>query len=201
VRKIPVSWLGDYAFCEYQIYLEHVRGVDAGEKPERRQDKAARVGRDEAYQSIAELGLSVSQALEKAQGEGIALSARGVSVEGVDLVGCIDEIIFMADRILIVDDKPDDIAWPSSRMQAWGYCLAFEQHYAPRLPLMAGIRSSDTAFEIWAQPFDQEHREEVRKAVFRIRQILDREILAVGTRNRRKCRVCRFGASCDARSL
>jgi CRISPR/Cas system-associated exonuclease Cas4 (RecB family) len=65
---------------------------------------------------------------------------------------------------------------------------------------MAGIRSQETGFEIWAQSFTQGHREEVQRAVLRIRQIIDGEAIPVGTRNRRKCQACRLGLSCDVRA-
>lgn len=200
MNKIPVSWLADYAYCEYQIYLEHVKGVDMGERPEGQRDREGRVICDEVYKALAEIGLGVGEALAKAQREGITLSARGVVVEGIDLAGCIDEVVFMPDRVLVVDDRPGDIAWPSSRMQAWGYCLAFEEQYDPQRPLMAGIRNSDTGFEIWVQPFTEQNRNEIRRAILRIRQILDGVAIPVATRNPRKCRACRFAISCDARS-
>ena len=114
--------------------------------------------------------------------------------------GCIDEIVFMPDRILVIDDKPGDMAWPGSRMQAWGYCVAFEEQYGPTLPIMAGIRGQDTGYEVWAQPLAQGHREEVQRAVFRIRQLIDGEAIPVGTRNRRKCKACRLAASCDVKA-
>jgi CRISPR-associated exonuclease Cas4 len=200
VRMIPTSWLNSYAYCEYQIYLEHGRGARPEPKPETEESKAAQASLEEPYTVAASLELSVDDAMAKAGGEGITVSSRGVSVEGIDLEGCIDEIVFMPDRILVIDDRPGDMAWPGSRMQAWGYCLAFEEQYRPSLPIMAGVRSQDTGFEVWAQPFADGHREEVRRAVSRIRQLIDGEAVPVGTRNRRKCKACRLAASCDVRA-
>ncbi|MDM8000128.1 MAG: hypothetical protein QUS33_09060 [Dehalococcoidia bacterium] len=199
MKKIPASWLNDFAYCEYQIYLEHGRGAKPEPKPETEESKAAQASLEEPYKAGAKLELSVEDAMAKACGEGIAVSARGVEVEGVDIVGCIDEIVFMPDRILVIDDKPGDMAWPGSRMQAWGYCVAFEEQYDPRLPLMAAIRGRETGYEVWAQPFTEGHREEVQRAVFRIRQLIDGEAIPVGTRNRRKCQACRLAASCDVK--
>lgn len=200
VRKIPVTWLNSYAYCEYQIYLEHCRGATPEPKPETEESKAAQASLEEAYKVAARLRLSVDDAMVKAGEEGIVVSARKVSVEGTDLEGCIDEIVFMPDRILVIDDKPGDMAWTGSRMQAWGYCVAFEEQYNPSLPIMAGIRGKDTGYEVWAHSFTQGHREEVERAVFRIRQLIDGEAIPMGTRNRRKCRACRFATSCDVKS-
>jgi CRISPR-associated exonuclease Cas4 len=200
VKRIPASWLNSYAYCEYQIYLEHGRGATPEPKPETEESKAVQASLEEAYEVAAKLELSVDDAMAKAGEEGIVVSARGVAVEGVDLEGCIDEIVFMPDRILVIDDKPGDMAWPGSRMQTWGYCVAFEEQYRPGLPIMAGIRSQDTGYEVWAQPFAQDHREEVQRAISRIRQLIDGEAVPVGTRNRRKCKACRLAAACDVRA-
>jgi len=89
-------------------------------KPETEESRAAQASLEEAYQVAAKLELSVDDAMAKAGEEGIVVSARGVVVEGTDIEGCIDEIVFMPDRILVIDDKPGDMAWPGSRMQTWG---------------------------------------------------------------------------------
>jgi CRISPR-associated exonuclease Cas4 len=200
LKRIPVTWLNSYAYCEYQIYLEHCRGAVPEPKPETEEGKAAQASLEEAYKTAAKHELSVDDAMVKAGEEGIVVSAREVSVEGTDLEGCIDEIVFMPDRILVIDEKPGDMAWPGSRMQAWGCCMAFEEQYNPSLPIMAGVRSKDTGYEVWAQPFARGHREEVERAIFRIRQLIDGEAIPVGTRNRRKCKACRFVTSCDVKS-
>ena len=200
VKRIPATWLNSYAYCEYQIYLEHCRGATPEPKGETEEGKAAQASLEEAYKVAAKHELSVDDAMVKAGEEGIVVSAREVSVEGIDLEGCIDEIVFMPDRILVIDDKPGNMAWPGSRMQAWGYCLAFEEQYNPSLPIMAGIRNNETGYEVRAQPFAQGHREEVQRAIFRIRQLIDGEAIPMGTRNRRKCKACRFATSCDVKS-
>ncbi len=200
MKKIPVSWLKSYAYCEYQVYLEHRRGAVPQVRPETARSRAARVLLEEVYDRAAKLELGVEEAMARAGAEGIAVSARAVAVEGVEVEGCIDEVVFMPERILVVDDRPGDMAWPGSRMQSWGYCLAFEEQYQPLLPIMAGIRCQETGFEIWAQLYTPGHRQEVRRAVLRIRQLLDGEAIAVGTRNRRKCQQCPLASSCDVRA-
>ncbi len=200
VNRVPASWLNSFAYCEYQIYLEHCRGAVPQPQTETADSRAARVSLEEVYDAAAKLELDVDEAMAKAGEEGMAVSAREVAVEGVEVEGCIDEIVFMPDRVLIVDDRPGDMSWPGSRMQVWGYCLAFEEQYHPLLPVMAGIRSRETGFEVWAQHFTADHREEVRRAVSRIRQLLSGEAVPVGTRNRRKCQACRLASSCDVKA-
>lgn len=197
--RIPISWLHSYGYCEYQIYLEHVRGIEAGETPEMREGREVHAAMDEAHKAAAEVELGIDEALVKSQTEQVVLSAREVQVRGEQLIGIIDEVVFFPDRLMIVDDKPGDIAWSSSKMQAWGYCLAFQQQWEPDLPIVAGIRNRETGYEVWAEPFTRRHRQMVIRAVSRIRQILDGEAIPRGAGNPRKCQACRFHDSCDIR--
>jgi CRISPR-associated exonuclease Cas4 len=197
--RISISWLHSYGYCEYQIYLEHVRGIEAGETPEMREGREVHAAMDEAHKAAAEVELGIDEALVKSQKEQVVLSAREVQVKGEQLIGVIDEVVFFPDRLMIVDDKPGDIAWPGSKMQAWGYCLAFQQQWEPALPIVAGIRNRETGYEVWAEPFTRRHRQAVMRAVSRIRQILDGEAIPRGAGNPRKCRACRFHDSCDAK--
>ena len=198
--KIPVHWLHSHAYCEYQIYLEKVKGIEPEMTLEVQQGLEAHAILDEQHKEAAELELTVTDALVKAQREGIVLTAREVFVEGAHLIGRIDEVVFMPDRIIIIDDKPGDIAWPSSKMQSWGYCLAFEEQYKPELPIIAVLRNRDTGKEIWTQDFTKEQRQDVLVTVNRILEILQGKITPASTRNPNKCRACRFKSSCDTRS-
>jgi CRISPR-associated exonuclease Cas4 len=200
VERIPVSWLHSHAYCEYQIYLQHVKGVQPEITLEVQKGIDAHASLDEAHKAAAELELTVSDALTKAQKEEVTLVAREVLVEGKGLIGCIDEVVFMPDRILVIDDKPGDVAWPSSQIQTFGYCLAFEEQYKPELPVIAVLRNRDTGENIWAQAFAKEQREDVLEAVDRIQRVLSQETEPVSTRNPNKCRACRFKSSCDNRS-
>lgn len=201
-ERIPISWLHSHGYCEYTIVLEHVEGIEPEITFEMQQGIEAHAALDEAHKAAAELELTVTDALAKAKAEEVVLTARDVFIEGERIIGCIDEVVFMPDRILIVDDKPGDIAWLSSRRQIWGYCLAFEEQYKPELPIVAVLRNRDTGKEIWSEPFSQEHREETLTAIGRILGILSGEITEIQvTGNPNKCRACRLKGSCDAKSV
>ncbi|MCX5998318.1 MAG: CRISPR-associated protein Cas4 [Chloroflexi bacterium] len=197
---IPVSWLHTYGYCERQLYLEHVLGVELEATVEMQQGTKAHASLDEAHKATAELELTVAGALEKAREEGALLSAREVPVRGTQLIGCIDDIVFMPDRILIVDDKPGFTAWPRGKMQVWGYCLAFEEEHTPQLPIVAVIRNRDTGQRAWQRAFARRHRQQVQGAVARIRMLLNGEVKPKGVRNPRKCGRCRFRDRCEIKS-
>ena len=125
MHRIPISLLQSQSYCEYQIYLEHVKGVEPEITPEVKKGIDAHASLDEAHKAAAELELSIGEALTKAKAEGLVLSARELYVKGHELIGCIDEVVFMQDRILVIDDKPSDVAWLGNQMQTFAYCLAF----------------------------------------------------------------------------
>ena len=199
-QRIPIHWLHSQAYCEYQIQLEKVEGIEPEVSEAVQQGIAAHAALEEAHMAEAELELTIADALTKAQSEGVALRAREVHVEGKSLIGCIDEVVFIPDRILIVDDKPGDIPYLGNKRQVWGYCLAFEEEFKPQLPLVAVLRNRDTGKEVWEEAFSDEHRRDVLIAVERIWGILSGKRAAEPTPNPNKCRPCRLRDHCPVRS-
>ena len=59
MKRIPATWLNSYAYCEYQIYLEHCRGATPEPKAETEEGKAAQASLEEAYKAAAKHELSV----------------------------------------------------------------------------------------------------------------------------------------------
>lgn len=74
---------------------------------------------------------------------------REIPVEVDKLYGLIDEVHFTPDRIIIIDDKPNNQAFSSIKKQIWGYCLAFEEQFKPDLPIFGCLRQKDTKQIIW----------------------------------------------------
>ncbi|MBI4289366.1 MAG: hypothetical protein HY671_13185 [Chloroflexi bacterium] len=198
MQRVPISWLHTQAYCEYQIYLQHVLGVKAGPTTEMLRGTAAHHTLEEKHKEAAELALSVDEALQKAQKDVVVLAAREVRVEGALLVGKIDEVQFMPDRVRIIDDKPGFAAFPGNRQQVWGYCLAFEQCYRPALPVFGVLRNRDSGMEFWDGPFLEQQRLDVSNVVTRILSILGGQLQAERTANKNKCKPCRLKAACDA---
>jgi CRISPR/Cas system-associated exonuclease Cas4 (RecB family) len=143
--------------------------------------------------------LSVDDALEKAKVEKVLLVAREISVEWSQLKGKIDEIHFMHDQIIIVDDKPNSVAWDSNKVQVWGYCLAFQEQFRPMLPISALLRHRDTQRTVWEEVFTEDHRDRVLIAIERISGIMNGEREPEPTDNINKCRRCSLNNVCDGK--
>lgn len=196
-RRIPINWLHSHAYCEYSIYLEH--GVKATPRQEAKVDFVKYADLTDEYKGATELELGTSTVLAKAQQEGVVRVERDVGVEGGPLYGVIDEIWFMPDQILIIDDRHGDFPYLTDLRQIWGYCYAFQRQHQPELPIIAVLRNRDTGKEVCSMPFTEELRIEVSNAVRRIKGIVNGQIQATPTKNVNKCRACRLRESCDAR--
>lgn len=195
-RRIPIHWLHTQRYCEYQIYLEKVLGLEAPPTEEmlRGVDIHDRLG--EEHEREAELELSVNEALARAPAEGIILISRDIYVEGTSLIGRIDEVVFEPSRIVIIDDKPSAVPYLSNRVQVWGYCQAFREMYRPEVPLLGALRQENSSSLVWLEEFLPEHENLVADSVTRIQAILGGQASAEPTSNIRKCQSCRLRESC-----
>lgn len=195
---IPVYWLHTHAYCEYQIYLEKVQGLEAPPTAEMLAGAQTHAILDEEHEKKAELDLTVGEAAAKAQLEAVSLVSRDIFVKGIALYGRIDEVIFEPTRIVIIDDKPGAQPYFTNKVQVWGYCQAFQEMYQPNLPLFGALRQEDTGDIIWLEEFLEDHEMLVRVTVDRIRAILSGDENPQPAGSSRKCNPCRFRESCPA---
>ena len=169
---IPIHWLHTHAYCELQIYLEKVQGLEAPPTIEMLTGAAKHAILDEEHEKKAELDLTVNEASAKAQLEAVSLISRDISVKGNALYGRIDEVVFEPARIIIIDDKPSAQPYFTNKIQVWGYCQAFQEMYQPNLPLFGALRQEDTGDIVWLEEFLKDHAMLIRTTVDRIRAIL-----------------------------
>ena len=195
---IPIHWLHAQAYCEYQIYLEKVLGIEAEPTVEMVKGMEKHASLDEEHEQRAELELSVNEALVKAPAEGTILVSRDIYVEGRSLYGRIDEVVFEPSRIVVIDDKPSAFPYFTNKLQVWGYCQAFNEMYEPSVPLFGALRQEDTKDIIWLEQFSEEHTSEVADATTRIVAILSGQGKPQPTGNARKCQSCRLREYCPA---
>lgn len=196
--RIPVHWLHTHAYCELQIYLEKVQGLEAPPTVEMLVGSEKHAILDEEHEKKAELDLTVNEASTKAQLEAISLISRDIYVRGTALYGRIDEVVFEPARIIIIDDKPSAQPYFTNKVQVWGYCQAFQEMYQPNLPLFGALRQEDTGDIVWLEEFLADHVMLIRRTVDRIRAILSGIESPEPAGNSRKCKPCRFKESCPA---
>ncbi|MFC2042101.1 hypothetical protein ACFLTV_01175 [Chloroflexota bacterium] len=193
---IPVHWLHTHAYCELQIYLEKVQGLEAPPTVEMLAGAERHATLDEEHEKKAELDLTVNEASAKAQLEKVSLISRDISVKGTALYGRIDEVVFEPARIVIIDDKPSAQPYFTNKVQVWGYCQAFQEMCQPNLPLFGALRQEDTGDIVWLEEFLKDPAMLVTMTVDRIRAILGGTESPQPAGNSRKCKPCRFKESC-----
>jgi CRISPR-associated exonuclease Cas4 len=194
----PISWLNKQDFCEYQIYLENVKGIKV--KPTTAMTAGKQVHQDLFQQFIEK---AVPATVEEMLAE--SLKARILSREFrvVDLkhgvYGYIDEVWMTPDSFIVIDDKPGAKAFRSNIHQIYGYCLAFREivRSGDERRIMAALRERGTDHIYWQAPFDRSSEEEIVAVVERIHALLQGKENYIPSGNPNKCRSCRLNGVCE----
>lgn len=194
---IPIHLLHTQAYCEHQIYLEHVKGVEVAPTIEMQKGIDKHESLDEEHRGKAEVKLTIDEAQIRSVSEGVALKSRDVYVQGSATYGRIDEIIIEPSRIVIIDDKPTPVPFFTNKVQVWGYCHTFKEMYKPDLPIYRALRDEDSGEITWLEQFLDEHALRVIDGVQRIQAIFNEESQGAPTSNKRKCRSCRLNRDCE----
>lgn len=199
--QFPIYWLHVQAFCEYQIYLQHYKGIKGDETPQLLKGKEVHDQLEIAHLEKAE-PISIPDALQETQEKDVQIVFRelGVSSNKYGIYGRIDEVWLRRDFVVVIDDKPGGRDYLTNRRQVWGYCLAFDETIPTGRELLAAIRNRDSQHVTWKQSFSEEDRNDVIRAIQRTHRLIRGEQEFMPTKNPKKCRGCRFRPQCE-RSL
>lgn len=194
----PISWLQKQDYCEYQIYLENIKGIKV------QPTQAMKVGKaehDTLYQQFAEKAVpaTVEQMLTESRiAKILSREFRVVDTEH-GIHGFIDEIWLNPDSFVVIDDKPGTRVYLSSIRQVLGYCLAFKT-VAPRddsRQVIAALRERGTDNICWQAPFNPAAEEEIMAVVDHIHALISGQAQFKPTDNPNKCKGCRLNKVCD----
>ena len=198
-NNFPISWLNTQAYCEYCIFLENVKGIAA--KPTKammegtkgHEELEVRFKKDAEPATFQEM-LETSRTAE--------ILSRELPVESArhGIRGFIDEVWMTPDEFIIIDDKPGNMAYPSSINQIFGYCLAFKDSVPEERRIVASLRERGTDNIFWSAYFDNEAEKAILKVIDRVHSLLDNRIDYIPTKNPKKCRSCRFAKQCDRKA-
>ena len=194
---VPIHLLHTQAYCEHQIFLEYVKGIEVEPTAEMLKGIEQHDSLDEEHREKAKIELSINDALIKSSTERVALVSRDIYVQGAATYGRIDEIIIEPSRIIVVDDKPTPVPYFTNKVQVWGYCYTFKEMYEPELPLFGALRNEYTGEITWLEEFSEEYAARVADGVKRIQAIFYKQSQGEPTSNKRKCSSCRLRLQCD----
>jgi CRISPR-associated exonuclease Cas4 len=194
----PISWLQKQDYCEYQIYLENIRGIKT--KP----TKAMIAGKDEheeMYQRFVEKAVPATpeQMLVESKTEKVLSREFRITDEVHGVFGYIDEVWMSPDAFVVIDDKPGNRPYLSCIHQVYGYCLAFKTmvNAGDTRGIVAALRERGTDNIYWQAPFNQTAEEEIIATVDHIHSLLAGRNQFKPTENPRKCLSCRLKVHCD----
>ena len=195
-NNFPISWLNQQGYCEYQLYLEYMKGIET-------RPTAAMTHGSQIHKQLENIfnkdatPAKFEDAVEASKTE--ASMSREVTVVAPDygIRGDIDEIWVTPDEIVIIDDKPGRTPYQSTMNQVRAYCLAFKDMTGDERKIKAALRERGTDNLFWIEIFTPEVEKQIKFTIDRVQGLLDGTKPFVPTKNPKKCRSCRFKDTCE----
>ena len=105
-RFLHISWLYAQDYCEYQLYLEHVKGVtvEATQAMVEGSDEHQRL--EDEFLAKAELEYTFEEAVEESRRTPISSRELYVEDRSLNIRGYIDELLMSPYGFTVIDDKP-----------------------------------------------------------------------------------------------
>lgn len=195
-NNFPISWLNQQGYCEYQLYLEYVKGIET--KATQAMTHGSQIHREleDIFKKDA-TPAKFEDAVEESKTE--AIMSREVFVVAPDygIRGYIDEIWMRPDEIVVIDDKPGRTPYQSTMNQVRAYCLAYKDMTGEKRKIKAALRERGTDNLFWIEEFTQDIEKQIRFTIDRMHGLFDGTKPFIATKNPKKCRSCRFKDSCE----
>ena len=198
----PISWLHKQEFCEYQIFLENVKGIKVRPTKVMVEGKVEHGRLFEEFKKEA-VPATFEQMLTRSKV--VKVLSRELRVVDVrdGVYGLIDEVLLTPEEFIVIDDKPGRTTYLSNIRQVHGYCLAFGETVKsldPR-PIVAALRERGTSNIYWSMPFNQSDETEIATIIDRIHALISGREEFTSSDNSNKCRRCRFNSACDRAAI
>ena len=195
-NNFPISWLNKQGYCEYQLYLEHMKGI-------KKQDTAAMTQGSKIHNELEDIfkqastPTSFENAVETSKTNAIMSRECFVVAPDYGIRGYIDEIWMKPDEIVIIDDKPGRTPYESTMNQVRAYCLAFKNMTGEERKIKGALRERGTENLFWIEVFTPEVEKQIKFTINRIHGLFDGTKPFIPTKNPKKCKSCRFSDECE----
>ena len=133
-RFLHISWLYAQDYCEYQLYLDQVKGVAVDDTPAMVEGSAEHQRLEDEFLAKAEAEYTFEEAVEESKRTPISSRELYVEDRSLGIRGYIDELVLNPDGFTVIDDKPvgkTGKVYPSSKHQVYGYCIALKSMLGP----------------------------------------------------------------------
>ena len=195
-NNFPISWLNQQGYCEYQLYLEHIKGIEAGPTKAMTQGSRKHKELEDIFNKDA-TPAKFEDAVEESKTEAVMSREVFVTSPEYGIRGYIDEIWMKPDEIVIIDDKPGRTPYESTMNQVRAYCLAYKDMTGDERKIKAALRERGTDNLFWIEVFTPDIEKQIRFTIDRMLGLFDGTKPFKATKNPRKCRSCRFNDQCE----
>ena len=195
-NNFPISWLNQQGYCEYQIYLEYMKGIETAPTSAMTHgseihNQLENIFKQEATPSTFEDAIEASKENASMSRECLVISPK------YGIRGYIDEIWMKPDEIVIIDDKPGRTPYQSTMNQVRAYCLAFKEMTGDERKIKGALRERGTGNLFWIEVFTPEIENEIKFTIDRMHGLFEGTKPFIATKNPNKCRSCRFKNDCE----
>ena len=195
-NNFPISWLNQQGYCEYQIYLQYMKGIETSPTKEMLRGTDVHNRLEEKFSETA-TPATFDEVVEMSKSEATITRECFVLSPEYGIRGFIDEIWMKPDEIVIIDDKPGTKAFPSTINQVRAYCLAFKSMSQDERPIKGGLRQRGTDNIFWIEEFDENVEKEILFTINRMHALFEGQKPFLATKNPNKCRSCRYQSYCE----
>ena len=180
-RFLHISWLFAQDYCEYQLYLDQVKGVEVDDTPAMVEGSAEHQRLEDEFLAKAEAEYTFEEAVEESQKTPISSRELYVEDRSLGIRGYIDELVLNPDGFTVIDDKPvgkTGKVYPSSKHQVYGYCMALKHMLRPdeQRPITAAVRARGSDRIVWSEAFDTKAEKKVQRLIKRVHGLIDGDI-------------------------
>lgn len=195
-NNFPISWLNQQGYCEYQLYLEYMKGIETA--PTKAMTQGSKIHhqledifKQDSTPSTFEDAVVTSKETPSMSREVTVTSPK------YGIRGDIDEIWMKPDEIVIIDDKPGRTPYQSTMNQVRAYCLAYKDMTGEDRKIKAALRERGTENLFWIEIFTPEVEKEIKFTINRMHGLFDGTKPFIPTKNPKKCNSCRFKNECE----
>ena len=195
-NNFPISWLNQQGYCEYQLYLEYMKGIET--QPTKAMTHGTRIHKElEDIFKHDSTPSTFEDAVESSKTDAIMSRECYVVAPDYGIRGYIDEIWMKPDEIVIIDDKPGRTPYESTMNQVRAYCLAYKDMTGDERKIKGALRERGTENLFWIEVFTPEVENQIRFTINRIHGLFDGTKPFTATKNPKKCKSCRFNHNCE----
>lgn len=196
-NNFPISWLNQQGYCEYSLYLQYFKGIATAPTQAMLTGTKEHQKLEDKFKEEA-VPAKLEDVIESSKEEA-AISREMFVIDSEEGIrGFIDEIWLTPDEIVIIDDKPGTIAYPSTINQVLAYCLAFKNMMnGDNRKIKAALRERGTDNIFWSSDFDENNEEKIKFLIHRMQGLFDGTKPFMYTKNSNKCNKCRYQSYCE----